>query len=97
MQCLVAYVDSSGFERGKHTQLGPPSLGSCRDGPPQGAAACEPADAGPRIAAAAEAAAAVVVVDVVAAAAAVNDAEAAAAAAAGAVPSLGQCERQVYC
>lgn len=65
-----------------------PSWGFCRDGRPQGAAACGLVDAEPRNAAAV-AAAAVVSVDV-------NAAEAAFAVVAD-VPSLGLCERQVYC
>lgn len=73
-------------------------MGSCRDGPPQGAAACGLVDAEPRSAAAAAAAVVdvnVVAVIVAAASAAVNGAEAASAVAAD-VPSLGLCERQVY-
>lgn len=80
-----------------HTQLRDPSLGSCRDGPPQGAAACGPIDAGPR---SAVAAAAAVVVNVAAAAVTVAvsaDANGAEAAAAAVVPSLDPCEKQVYC
>lgn len=70
-------------------------MGSCRDGPPQGAAACEPSDAAPRSAAAAAAAAAVVGVGAaVAAAAASADGDDGAAAAAAA--SLGLHERQMY-
>lgn len=75
---------------GKRTQLEAPSVGSCRDGPPQGAAACGPVDAGPRSAAAAAAA---VVVNAAAVSADVDGAEVAAAAV---VPSLGLCERQVH-
>lgn len=83
---------------GKHTQLEAPFLGSCRDGPLQGPAACGPVDVQPRSAAAAAAAvvvnaAAAVAVAVVSAD--VNGAEVAAAVAA-VVPSLGLCERQVY-
>lgn len=79
-----------------HTQLRDPSLGSCRDGPPQGAAACGPIDAGPR---SAVAAAAAVVVNVAAAVtvAVSADANGAEAAAAAVVPSLDPCEKQVYC
>lgn len=100
VQCSAACGDSLGFERGKHTQLEPPSLGSCRDGPPRGAAACGPAGAGPRSAAAAAAAVDVNAAAATAAAAAavvvsadVNGAEAAVAAV---VPSPGQSERKVY-
>lgn len=84
--------------RGKSTQLEAPSLGSCRDEPPQEAAACGPVDAAPRSAAAAAAAAVVDVAAAVSAAAVsadVNGAEAAAAAAVG--PSQGLCERQGCC
>lgn len=71
-----------------------PSWGSCRDGPPLGAAACGPVDAEPKSAAAA--AAVVVSVAAVAAAAAVfADVNGVEAAAAAGVPSLGLCERQV--
>lgn len=101
VQCWGACGNNLGFETGKHTQWEAPSLGSCRDGPPRGAAACEPSDAVPRSAAAAAAASAAAVVGVgaavtaAAAAAAVSaDGDDGAAAAAGA--SLGLHERQMY-
>lgn len=75
-------------------------MGSCRDGPPQGAAACGLVDAEPRSAAAAAAAVvdvnvAAVIVAAADVSAAVYGAEAASVVAAD-VPSLGLCERQVY-
>lgn len=101
VQCWGACGNNLGFETGKHTQWEAPSLGSCRDGPPRGAAACEPSDAVPKSAAAAAAASAAAVVGVgaavtaAAAAAAVSaDGDDGAAAAAGA--SLGLHERQMY-
>lgn len=73
-----------------------PSWGSCRDGRPRGAAACGQVDAEPRNAAAVAAAAVVVNVAAADVSVDVNAAEAAFAVVAD-VPSLGLCERQVYC
>lgn len=92
VHCLVACGCRRGFWRGKHTQLEVPSLDSCKDWPPQEAAACGLTDAEPRSVAAAAAAAAEAAENVAAAVSAdVNGAEAAAA-----PPSQGWCEKQVH-
>lgn len=91
VHCLVACGCRRGFWRGKHTQLEVPSLDSCKDWPPQEAAACGLTDAEPRSAAAAAAAAAENVAAAAAVSADVNGAEAAAA-----PPSQGWCEKQVH-
>lgn len=92
VHCLVACGCRRGFWRGKHTQLEVPSLDSCKDWPPQEAAACGLTDAEPRSVAAAAAEAAEAAENVAAAVSAdVNGAEAAAA-----PPSQGWCEKQVH-
>lgn len=94
MRHWVACGNSWGFEGGKRTRLKAPSGGSCRDEPPQAAAACGPVDAGPRnAAAAADVAAAVIAAAVVVVVSA--DVNGVADAGAAVVPFLGLCERQV--
>lgn len=78
-------------------RLEAPSWGSCRDGRPHGAAACGQVDAEPRNAAAVAAAAVVVNVAAADVSVDVNAAAEAASAVVADVPSLGLCERQVYC